>query len=99
VEGVNSSRIYLIHCKNFCKCHNVLQPSTTIKDKIILKQITKKEPGDKIGHPCHFFFFLRWSSYTHIRSGLNLPGNCLYYMREQKNIRGDLRRKTTEKPS
>jgi hypothetical protein len=29
VEGVNSSMIYLI-CKNFCKCHNVPLPSTTI---------------------------------------------------------------------
>jgi hypothetical protein len=26
VEGVNSSMIYLIHWKNFCKCHNVLLP-------------------------------------------------------------------------
>jgi hypothetical protein len=23
VEGVNSSVIYLIHCKNLCKCYNV----------------------------------------------------------------------------
>jgi hypothetical protein len=23
VEGVNSILIYLIYCKNFCKCHNV----------------------------------------------------------------------------
>jgi hypothetical protein len=23
VEGVNSRMIHLIHCKNFCKCHNV----------------------------------------------------------------------------
>jgi hypothetical protein len=29
--GVNSSIIYLIYCKNFCKCHNVPPPSTTIK--------------------------------------------------------------------
>jgi hypothetical protein len=28
---VNSSMIYLIYCKNFCKCHNVPLPSTTIK--------------------------------------------------------------------
>jgi hypothetical protein len=27
-EGVNSRMIYLIHCKNFCKCHNVPPPST-----------------------------------------------------------------------
>jgi hypothetical protein len=33
VEEVNSSMIYVIHCKNFCKCHNVPSPSTTIKGK------------------------------------------------------------------
>jgi hypothetical protein len=27
------SMIYLIHYKNFCKCHNVPPPSTTIKEK------------------------------------------------------------------
>jgi hypothetical protein len=32
-EGVNSSMIYLIHCKNICKWHNVPPPSTTIKKK------------------------------------------------------------------
>jgi hypothetical protein len=33
VEGVNSSMIQLIHCKNLCKCHNVPPLSTTIKGK------------------------------------------------------------------
>jgi hypothetical protein len=33
VEGVNSRLIYLIHCKGFCKCHNVPPPSTTFKKK------------------------------------------------------------------
>jgi hypothetical protein len=33
VEGVNSNTIYLIHCKNFCKCHNITQAST-IKNKL-----------------------------------------------------------------
>jgi hypothetical protein len=23
MEGMNSSIMYLIYCKNFCKCHNV----------------------------------------------------------------------------
>jgi hypothetical protein len=32
-EGVNSSMIHLIHCKNLCKCHSVPPPSTTIKKK------------------------------------------------------------------
>jgi hypothetical protein len=29
VEGC--IQVYLIYCKNFCKCHNVAPPSTTIK--------------------------------------------------------------------
>jgi hypothetical protein len=27
VEGVNSSRIYLVHCKNLCKCYNYTHPA------------------------------------------------------------------------
>jgi hypothetical protein len=27
VEGVNSSMIYLIYCKNLCKCHNIPHPA------------------------------------------------------------------------
>jgi hypothetical protein len=27
--GVNSSMIYLIYCKNLCKCHNASLPNTT----------------------------------------------------------------------
>jgi hypothetical protein len=30
--GVSSRLIYLIHCKNLCKCHNVALPNT-IQDK------------------------------------------------------------------
>jgi hypothetical protein len=30
VEEVNSNLIYLINCKNLCKCYNVLPPNTTI---------------------------------------------------------------------
>jgi hypothetical protein len=33
VEWVNSSMVYLIYCKNICKCHNQPLPSTTIKNK------------------------------------------------------------------
>jgi hypothetical protein len=28
----NPSIIYVIHCKNLCKCHKVPLPSTTIKE-------------------------------------------------------------------
>jgi hypothetical protein len=30
---VNSSMMYLIHCKNLCKCYNVPPPTTMIKKK------------------------------------------------------------------
>jgi hypothetical protein len=33
VDSVNLSMIYLIYCKNFCKCHNAPPPSTTITTK------------------------------------------------------------------
>jgi hypothetical protein len=33
VEGVNSNMLYLIHCKKFCKCHNLLPPSTIINKR------------------------------------------------------------------
>jgi hypothetical protein len=33
MEGVNSSMIYWICCKNFCNSHNVPTPSTTIKNR------------------------------------------------------------------
>jgi hypothetical protein len=41
VEGVNSNMIYLIYCKNFCKCHNVPPSSTTIKKK---EKIMEEKP-------------------------------------------------------
>jgi hypothetical protein len=41
-RGVNSSMIYLIYCKNFCKCHNVPPPSTIIKNKVITENLKKK---------------------------------------------------------
>jgi hypothetical protein len=41
MEEMNSTMIYLLYCKNFCKCHNVLSPSTTIKKK--KKKKRKKE--------------------------------------------------------
>jgi hypothetical protein len=30
-EGMNSTMIYLKHCKNICKSFNIPPPSTTIK--------------------------------------------------------------------
>jgi hypothetical protein len=37
--------IYLLHCKDFCKCHNVPPPSTTIK-----KEEKRKNPKKKKNH-------------------------------------------------
>jgi hypothetical protein len=42
VEGVNSSIVYLIHCKNLCKCHNVPLSRTTIKKRKNFKMKFKK---------------------------------------------------------
>jgi hypothetical protein len=33
MEGVNSNMIYLIYCKNICKCHNVPHPAQQLKKK------------------------------------------------------------------
>jgi hypothetical protein len=37
IKRVNSNMIYLIHYKNFCKCHNIPPPSTAKKEKIKIK--------------------------------------------------------------
>jgi hypothetical protein len=39
MEGVNSSMIHLIYCKNFCGCHNAPSPSTIKKIYKIKKKI------------------------------------------------------------
>jgi hypothetical protein len=37
VEGVNSRMMYLIHCKDFCKCYNVpLHHNKTYINKSVL---------------------------------------------------------------
>jgi hypothetical protein len=53
VEGVNSSMIYVIHCKKFCKCHSAPTPSTTIKAKICAEcgRISKETAAGPIS-PC-----------------------------------------------
>jgi hypothetical protein len=33
LEEENSSKMYLIHCKNLCKCYNIPPPSTIEKEK------------------------------------------------------------------
>jgi hypothetical protein len=48
MEGVNSTMIYMIYCKNFSKCHNVPPPSTIIKKKERKKK--DHSPGVITGH-------------------------------------------------
>jgi hypothetical protein len=43
MEGTNSSVIYLIYCKNICKCHNVPQPSAIIIIIIIIKRTDRNK--------------------------------------------------------
>jgi hypothetical protein len=47
VEGVNSSMIYLIDCKNFCKCHNVSPLSTIIEKEGKQKTSASEDGGGK----------------------------------------------------
>jgi hypothetical protein len=55
--GVNSSVIYLIYCKDLCKCHNVLLPSTKIKlnseqeKKIYINLNLGENYGARVGVP------------------------------------------------
>jgi hypothetical protein len=42
MEGVNSNIIYLIYCKNFCKCHNV-SPEQLKKEKKKRNKQTNKQ--------------------------------------------------------
>jgi hypothetical protein len=54
LEGVNSSMIYLIYliyCKSFCKSHNVLLPSTTIKQTNKNQQKNQKTKQLQICRP------------------------------------------------
>jgi hypothetical protein len=43
MNTVQEIMIYLIHYKNFCKCHNIPPPATTNKGK---KKELEREKGD-----------------------------------------------------
>jgi hypothetical protein len=50
-EGMNSSMMYLIYFKNICRCHNVPQPSTTIKKKKVPRVYCMYNPTTTIPTP------------------------------------------------
>jgi hypothetical protein len=60
-EWVNSSMIYLIHCKNFYKCHDVPPASTTIKKLNKILWLTNDLPI-KTYHS----YIIQFSSLLHI---------------------------------
>jgi hypothetical protein len=45
VEEVNSCMIYMMHCNNLCKCHNVPPPITTIMEKNSIREKERKGRG------------------------------------------------------
>jgi hypothetical protein len=46
IEGINSSMIYLIYCKNICKCHNV-SPTKKEKKKDFINPTNKKKKKEE----------------------------------------------------
>jgi hypothetical protein len=49
VKRVNSTAIYLIHCKNFCKCHDVPHPAQQSKTKQKKWGIQTEASGKDLG--------------------------------------------------
>jgi hypothetical protein len=49
IEEVNSSMMYLIHCKKLCKCHNTPQPNIAIKEEVIKLISSKKRKKESTG--------------------------------------------------
>jgi hypothetical protein len=62
---MNSSTIYLIYCKNFCKCHNVPLLSTAIKEK--QKQKTPNKQKNEMWN-----WLSKVESQSHIISSIEL---------------------------
>jgi hypothetical protein len=54
LDGVNSSMIYLIYCKNFCKFYNVPTPGTTTKKRRLQIQSLQKVLFTNEGDIDHF---------------------------------------------
>jgi hypothetical protein len=44
---MNSRMIYLIHCKNICKCYNIPPPNTIIKKDLNIKRESLKAKNKK----------------------------------------------------
>jgi hypothetical protein len=57
MEGVNSTMIYLVYCKRFYKCHNILLPRTTIKKKKEITYLGQQAAGI-LPHNYSLFVFL-----------------------------------------
>jgi hypothetical protein len=89
--GVNSSILYLMYCKNFCKCHNVPLPSTTIKrkeKKFIISQSWRLQVWDQgsvgtfweamtkpVSHLCLSFWWFAGNLWNSLACGLLLTSS------------------------
>jgi hypothetical protein len=71
VEGVNSSMIYLIHCKNLCKCHIVLSTSTIRKKKKAYAYTQKMAEEELSAYSVLHFL-------SPVINHLSLPSSCLF---------------------
>jgi hypothetical protein len=72
---VSSNMMYLIQCKNFCKCHNVPPPSITIKKKNKSKYLFNSTTAKKQNN-ASTFLKPPYALSEHI-SPLSLKGNLL----------------------
>jgi Fe-S-cluster containining protein len=74
MEGVHSSMVYLIYCKNLCKSNNVSLPSTTIKRK---KKKTIKDQflfSKKKKKKIIFEFYFNLLHFNLVRCSLSVGG-------------------------
>jgi hypothetical protein len=81
MEGLNPSIIYLIYCKNFCKCHNPASLSTKINEKRTFWSIREifYVPDKNLKHG-NFLLCFNFCLYFCI----NESGICLKLFKEEK---------------
>jgi hypothetical protein len=82
-EGLNSSIIYLMHCNNLCKCHNVPPPIA-----IINKYINKIKNKISLVFKPKKMKWLRYKSNklfkTYVRKAIKFPWNNKKFIQVQK---------------
>jgi hypothetical protein len=84
-EVMNSSMIYLIHCKNLCKCHNV--PPTHhnnkgkffFKKKMLAKSVSSQRAVNRTDrnmvHPIQIRFVIQYASIVEVQRRISNLGS------------------------